>query len=105
MSVEDLVLQAGGLLEAASTARVDVSRRIKNSKSTELSNIVGKTFSFELKDGFLVGGDQDFHLEPLTKYIFVVALLIINNKMLRLEARFYLVDVMRYQRRTNVLVI
>lgn len=56
MSVEDLVLQAGGLLEAASTARVDVSRRIKNSKSTELSNIVGKTFSFELKDGFLVGG-------------------------------------------------
>lgn len=64
MSVEDLVLQAGGLLEAASTARVDVSRRIKNSKSTELSNIVGKTFSFELKDGFLVGGDQDFHLEP-----------------------------------------
>ena len=64
MSVEDLVLQAGGLLEAASTARVDVSRRIKNSKSTELSNVVGKTFSFELKDGFLVGGDQDFHLEP-----------------------------------------
>ncbi|WP_321330746.1 SLBB domain-containing protein [uncultured Bacteroides sp.] len=64
MSVEDLVLQSGGLLEAASTARIDVSRRIKNPKSVQLSNVVGKTYSFEFKDGYLVGRGKGFHLEP-----------------------------------------
>lgn len=63
MTVEDLVIKAGGLLEAASTARINVSRRIKNPKNSSYSNIVGETFSFELKDGFMVGG-ENFHLEP-----------------------------------------
>lgn len=63
MSIEDLVLQAGGLLEAASTAKVDVSRRIKNPKTKSYTNVVGETFSFELKDGFLVGGSS-FYLQP-----------------------------------------
>ena len=54
MTVEDLVLQAGGLLEAAATT-----------KSTSFSTTVGQNFSFDLKDGLLVGeGSQDFHLEP-----------------------------------------
>ena len=34
MTLEDLVIQAGGLREAASVVRVDVSRRIKNPRST-----------------------------------------------------------------------
>lgn len=63
MTVEDLILQAGGLLEAASTAKVDIARRVKDPKNTTLSNVVGTNFSFELKDGFLTG-DDDFHLEP-----------------------------------------
>lgn len=63
MTVEDLVIKAGGLLEAASTARINVSRRIKNPKNSSYSNIVGETFSFELKDGLMVGG-EDFYLEP-----------------------------------------
>lgn len=63
MTVEDLILQAGGLLEAASTAKVDIARRVKDPKNTELSNVVGKNYSFELKAGFLTG-DDDFHLEP-----------------------------------------
>lgn len=63
MTVEDLVIKAGGLLEAASTARINVSRRIKDPKNSSYSNAVGQTFSFELKDG-LVMGDNDFHLEP-----------------------------------------
>lgn len=65
MTIEDLVLQAGGLLEAASTTKVDVSRRIKNPKSREDNNIVGQTFTFDLKDGLLIGlGSDDFHLQP-----------------------------------------
>lgn len=63
MTVEDLILQAGGLLEAASTAKVDIARRVKDPKNTTLSNVVGKNYSFELKEGFLTG-DDDFHLEP-----------------------------------------
>ena len=55
MTVEDLILQAGGLLEAAATTRVEVSRRVKDPKSTVFSGTIGQNFSFDLKDGLLVG--------------------------------------------------
>lgn len=65
MTVEDLVLQAGGLLEAAATTKVEVARRMKDPKSTTFSTTVGENFSFDLKDGLLVGkGSEDFHLQP-----------------------------------------
>ena len=64
MTIEDLVMKAGGLTEAASTARVDVSRRIKDPKGIEQSNTIGMLFSFELNDGYLIGAGQDFVLEP-----------------------------------------
>lgn len=65
MTVEDLILQAGGLLEAAATTKVEVARRIKDPKSTLFSNTIGKTFSFDLKDGLLIGGNGEaFYLEP-----------------------------------------
>lgn len=65
MTIEDLVLQSGGLLEAASTTKIDVSRRIKNPKSHDDSNIVGQTFTFDLKDGLLMGaGSENFYLQP-----------------------------------------
>lgn len=65
MTIEDLILQSGGLLEAAATTKVDVSRRIKNPKSREDNNIVGQTFTFDLKDGLLIGeGSEAFHLMP-----------------------------------------
>ena len=65
MTIEDLVLQSGGLLEAASTTKIDVSRRIKSPKSTDDSNVVGQTFTFDLKDGLLIGeGSENFYLEP-----------------------------------------
>lgn len=65
MTVEDLVLQAGGLLEAAATTKVEVARRVKEPKSTTFTTTVGENFSFDLKDGLLVGkGSEDFHLQP-----------------------------------------
>lgn len=65
MTVEDLVLQAGGLLEAAATTKVEVARRMKDPKSTTFSTTVGENFSFDLKDGLLVGkGSEDFQLQP-----------------------------------------
>lgn len=64
-TIEDLVVQAGGLLEAAATTKVEVARRVKDPKSAEFSTVVGETFVFNLKDGLLVGeGSDDFHLEP-----------------------------------------
>ena len=64
MTLEDLIIQAGGLLESASTVKVDVSRRIKNSQSTEMSSTIGEMYSFALKDGFVVDGEAGFILEP-----------------------------------------
>lgn len=65
MTIEDLVLQAGGLLEAAATTKVEVARRMKDPKSTTFSNTVGTSFSFDLKEGLLIGaGSGDFYLEP-----------------------------------------
>ena len=64
MSLEDFILQAGGLTDAASTAKVDVSRRIRDPKSLKAGNEISKTFSFELKDGLVVDGRKDFVLEP-----------------------------------------
>lgn len=64
MTLEDLIIQAGGLLESASTVKVDVSRRIKDSKSTEAAATIGEMFSFALKDGFVIDGEAGFVLEP-----------------------------------------
>ena len=64
MTLEDLIIQAGGLLESASTVKVDVSRRIKNNKSTEISATIGEMFSFALKDGFVIDGEVGFVLKP-----------------------------------------
>lgn len=65
MTIEDLLVQAGGLLEEAATTRVEVTRRIKDPKSTSFSSVLGKTFTFDIKDGFIVGGNaENFYLEP-----------------------------------------
>ena len=63
-TIEDLILRAGGLTDAASTAKVDVSRRIRDPKALESGEEISKTYSFALKDGFVVDGQQGFVLEP-----------------------------------------
>lgn len=64
MTIKDLIIKAGGLLESASLAKIDVTRRIKEPGSTKAAKVIGKTFELELKDGFLIGKDSDFILEP-----------------------------------------
>ena len=64
MTLEDLIIQAGGLKEAASTVRVDVSRRIKDTKSVNSTDSIGQMFSFALKDGFVIDGQPGFVLQP-----------------------------------------
>ncbi|MDY5978874.1 SLBB domain-containing protein, partial [Phocaeicola plebeius] len=64
MSLEDLVITAGGLKESASLVRVDVSRRIRDPKGTAEPDMIGQNFSFGLKDGFVVDGEAGFELQP-----------------------------------------
>lgn len=68
-SVEDLILQAGGLTEAASTSKVDVFRRINRSDATENDNALTETFSFSLDGGFVVTGDKQFTLLPYDEVV------------------------------------
>jgi len=63
-TLEDIIIQAGGLRESASTVKVDISRRIKNNKSTEISSSIGEMFTFALKDGFVIDGEPGFVLKP-----------------------------------------
>ena len=63
-TVEDLIVQAGGLLDGASTVKVEVSRRLKDAKSTTPSNGVGKVYAFSLKEGLVVDGEAGFELAP-----------------------------------------
>ena len=64
MTLEDLVVQAGGLLDGASIVRVEVARRLKNPKSTTPTNELGQVFIFSLKDGLVIDGTPGFVLEP-----------------------------------------
>ena len=64
MTIEDLVIEAGGLKESASTERVDVTRRIRDPKSEVETSLLSQTFRFALKDGFIIDGTPGFELEP-----------------------------------------
>jgi len=63
-TLEDFILQAGGLKETASTVKVDISRRIYNPKAVNTDSIIAQTFSFALKEGFVIDGQPGFTLQP-----------------------------------------
>ncbi len=63
-TLEDFVLQAGGLTNTASIMRVDVARRISNSMAVTTSDTIARTYTFALKDGFVIDGTPGFTLRP-----------------------------------------
>ena len=64
ITIEDLIVIAGGLQQGASTARVDVSRRVIDPTSLQPTENVAQIFTFALKDGLMLKGDPGFLLEP-----------------------------------------
>lgn len=64
VTIEDLIVQAGGLRDGASLARVDVSRRINEPYSKMKGQKIAQTFTFDLKDGLVISGEKGFLLEP-----------------------------------------
>ena len=63
-TLEDFVLQAGGLKETASTVKVDVSRRVVTPHALTTDSIIARNYTFALKDGFVIAGEQGFVLQP-----------------------------------------
>ncbi len=63
-TIEDIVLQAGGLTNTASVMKVDISRRMSDPKATAPSDTIAQTYSFALKDGFVIDGTPGFVLMP-----------------------------------------
>lgn len=63
-TLEDFVLQAGGLKETASMVKVDVARRVNDAMATKVDTVIAQTFSFALKEGFVVDGEPGFVLMP-----------------------------------------
>ena len=63
-TIEDFILQAGGLTETASTVKIDVSRRITNPGAMTTDSLLSRTYSFQLKDGFVIEGEPGFTLMP-----------------------------------------
>ena len=62
-SIEDLILQAGGLKEDASLTKVDVVRRNRDKEAVEKSQSLAETFSFSINEDLSIQ-DNDFRLEP-----------------------------------------
>ena len=69
-TLEDAIMLAGGLLESASTVKIDVTRRIKDASSTEQTENIAEVFTFSFKDGYVLDGVAGFVLQPYD-YVFV----------------------------------
>ena len=63
-TIEDFVLQAGGLTDKASTVNVSVSRRVTDPKALAPDSVIAKLYTLSLKDGFVVDGELGFTLMP-----------------------------------------
>ena len=63
-TVEDFVLQAGGLTDKASTINISVSRRVSDPKALAPDSVIAKTYTLALKDGFVIDGEPGFVLMP-----------------------------------------
>lgn len=68
-SLEDFVLQAGGLTDAASSVKVDVYRRIGDPHALVNDENLTETFTFALKDGFVIDGEPGFILQPYDQVV------------------------------------
>ena len=63
-TIEDAILQAGGLTNAASLAKVDVARRIIDAEATEASDTLAFTYSFSIDKDFKLSESNQFTLQP-----------------------------------------
>ena len=63
-TIEDFVLQAGGLTDKASVVNVNVSRRVSDAKALRPDSLIAQTYTLSLKDSFVIDGTPGFILMP-----------------------------------------
>ena len=63
-TIEDFIIMAGGLLDGASSSRVDVTRRKKDADGKVATSEIGELYSFSLENGLADTGERGFVLEP-----------------------------------------
>ncbi|QKJ29388.1 SLBB domain-containing protein [Mucilaginibacter mali] len=63
MTVQDLIIKAGGLSEGASPKRIEVARRVTDSNPLATNSYVAKVFNIDI-DPTLKNGDTNFKLVP-----------------------------------------
>lgn len=63
-TLEDLILAAGGLLEGASTARVDIARRIVDPAATQQILQTAEIFTVSIDKTLKMGTGSNFKLQP-----------------------------------------
>lgn len=63
-TLQDIILQSGGLTEAGSLAKVDVYRRVKDATAVADGVIRSEVFSFSLDERYAVQQDTTFYLQP-----------------------------------------
>ncbi len=64
VTIEDLIVMAGGLRDQASLMRVEVSRVLRDKYATKKTNQYAQKFHFDLKNGLFIDQDRKFLLEP-----------------------------------------
>lgn len=63
-TLEDVILAAGGLIEGASTARVDIARRIVDPSAVEQTPQIAEIFNVAIDRSLRVGTGAGFKLQP-----------------------------------------
>ncbi len=63
-TIQDLILQSGGITEAASLARVDVFRRVRDAKAVTDNKRSAESFTFSLDESYALVQDTTFYLKP-----------------------------------------
>lgn len=67
--IEDLILQAGGLTNAASTVKIDVFRRTNDKTALKDDEKIAETYTFSLDDNFKLSENADFTLLPFDEVV------------------------------------
>lgn len=63
-TIQDIILQTGGITEAGSLARVDVFRRVRDNESATPGTNSSLSFRFSLDANFSIHQDTTFYLQP-----------------------------------------
>jgi protein involved in polysaccharide export with SLBB domain len=84
MTLQDLIVMAGGFRESASEARIEIARRIRNSDVSSESAAIAEVFQLDIHRQ-LSKNDGDFVLNPFDKIIIRTASGYETQKVVRIE--------------------